>query len=78
MKGKTSASLHGMNVADAPKGTMFAFQENGWMTDELGERWFRNIFLKICGPERPQLLLLDGHSSHVSLGTLELAIANRI
>lgn len=53
VKGKTSASLHGIQVGEAPKGTVFAFQESGWMTEELGERWFRDVFLKHCGPERP-------------------------
>ena len=75
VKGKTSASLHGLNVGEAPAGTVFAFLENGWMTEELGEKWFRDVFLKQCGTELPQLLLLDGHSSHESLGLLELAVA---
>ena len=76
VRGKTSASLDGLNVGEAPAGTVFAFQENGWMTEELGEKWFLFIFLlKQCGPERAQLLLLDGHSSHETLGLLELAVA---
>ena len=75
VKGKTSASLHGLNVGEAPAGTVFAFLENGWMTEELGEKWFRDVFLKQCGTELAQLLLLDGHSSHESLGLLELAVA---
>ncbi|XP_069112283.1 tigger transposable element-derived protein 6-like [Argopecten irradians] len=78
VKGKTSASLHGMNVTEAPEGTIWGYQESGWMTEELGERWFRDVFLKQCGPERPQLLLLDGHSSHETLGILEMAVANHI
>jgi hypothetical protein len=78
VKGKTSASLHGLTVGEAPAGTVFAFQENGWMTEELGEKWFRDVFLKQCGPERPQLLLLDGHSSHETLGLLELAVRENI
>ncbi|GFS05782.1 hypothetical protein ElyMa_004690500 [Elysia marginata] len=34
------------------------------MEDVLGSQWFSKIFLNHCGPERPQLLLLDSHSSH--------------
>lgn len=75
VRGKTSASLDGLNVGEAPAGIVFAFLENGWMTEELGEKWFRDVFLKQCGTERLQLLLLDGHSSHESLGLLELAVA---
>ena len=77
-KGKTTASLHGFNTAAAPPGTMWSFQPNGWMTDELGEKWFTEIFLKHCGPQRPQVLILDGHSSHESLAILENALANDI
>ena len=43
------------------------------MNDEIGELWFRRVFLPNCGEQRPQLLILDGHSSHESLSLLELA-----
>ncbi|XP_062582083.1 uncharacterized protein LOC134243872 [Saccostrea cucullata] len=78
VKGKTSATRHGLHVNEAPPDTVFSYQENGWMTEELGERWFRDVFLKNCGPERPQLLILDGHSSHETLGLLELAMKENI
>jgi hypothetical protein len=74
VKGKTSASLHGVSVMEAPAGTIFAYQENSWMNEELGEKWFQEVFLKNCGTDR----LLDGHSSHESLGLLELAIQEQI
>lgn len=78
VKGKTSRSLHGFNTAAAPTGSKWHFQPNGWMTDEIGEMWFSDVFLKECGEARPQLLILDGHSSHESLAILELAIQNDI
>ena len=40
--------------------------------------WFREVFLKNCGPDRTQLLILDGHSSHETLGLLELVIQEDI
>ena len=43
------------------------------MEDVLGAEWFQNVFLKHCGPDRPQLLILDGHGSHEVLGLLERA-----
>lgn len=46
------------------------------MNEEIGEFWFRDVFLKNCGTERPQLLL-DGHSSHETLGLLELAVKGK-
>jgi len=60
-KEKMSASIHGFNTSAAPVGSKWTFQENGWMSDKLGEQWFMDIFLKECGDERPQVLLLDGH-----------------
>ncbi|XP_052268856.1 jerky protein homolog-like isoform X1 [Dreissena polymorpha] len=65
-KGKTVRSLHGFNTTDAPSNAVWSFQENGWINDEIGEKWFNTVFLKHCGPQRPQLLIFDGHSSQVN------------
>nr|XP_011443131.2 jerky protein homolog [Crassostrea gigas] len=78
VKGKTPRSLFGFNTTAAPPGTKWHYQANGWMSDEIGDRWFQDIFLKECGDARPQLLILDGHSSHESLAILESAIQNDI
>ncbi|KAK3108154.1 hypothetical protein FSP39_002119 [Pinctada imbricata] len=76
--GKTTVSLHGFNAEMAPAGTKWAFQENGWITDEIVEKWFTSVFLQECGPERPQILILDRHKTHECLAFLELAIENGI
>lgn len=73
VKGKTKKSLFGYNTAASPKDSVWTYHERAWMNEELGEQWFRNVFLKHCGQERPQLLILDGHGSHETLGLLELA-----
>ena len=73
VKGKTRKCLDAYNVSAAPPGTYWCFQEKAWMNDEIGELWFRQVFLPNCGEQRPQLLVLDGHSSHESLSLLELA-----
>ncbi|XP_021339753.1 uncharacterized protein LOC110440970 [Mizuhopecten yessoensis] len=78
VKGKTNLSIHGFNTAAAPSGTKWTHQDNGWMTDKIGEEWFRDVFLRECGDERPQILILDGHSSHESLAILELAKENNV
>ena len=41
VKGKTTRCLHGFNTDAAPVGTMWEFQQNGWMTDVIGEKWFK-------------------------------------
>ena len=48
------------------------------MTNVLGEKWFKNVFLRECGPERPQVLILDGQSSQESFAILECALANNV
>ena len=37
------------------------------MDQGLCVEWFQNGFLKECGPDRPQLLICDGHYSHEPL-----------
>ena len=78
VKGKTSASLHGFNTEAAPEDSIWTFEENGWMNDTIGEKWFRNVFLKNCGDQRPLLLILDGQSSHEYLAILDCALANNV
>lgn len=78
VKGKTTKSLYGYNVEQAPPGTVFTFQKNAWMDGTIGLEWFSKVFMKNCGNERPQLLILDGHSSHETLELLEAAKANNI
>ena len=78
VKGKTPKVLNAYNTAEGVWGSKYTYQERAWMEDALGELWFREHFLKFCGPERPQLILLDSHSSHETLGLLEAARANNI
>lgn len=77
-KGKTPRCLRGFNVEQAPENCLWTFQKNGWIDDAIGEKWFDSVFLKYCGPERPQLLILDGHGSHETLAIIERAIAEDI
>ncbi|XP_069110174.1 tigger transposable element-derived protein 6-like [Argopecten irradians] len=72
-KGKTRKCLQTFNTVDAPEGTLWTYQNKAWMCDILGDEWFTNVFLKNCGPERPQLLIMDSHSSHEVLSLLEKA-----
>jgi hypothetical protein len=62
--------MRGLKVREAPAGTVFDSQENGLMNEEIGEQWFKDVFLKQCGPKRRQLLILDDHSSHETLRLL--------
>lgn len=78
VKGKTNRSLRSFNTHEGPEGALWSFQKNAWMTDEMGVAWFTEIFLNYCGDDRPQVLILDNHRSHETLGLLEAATSNNI
>ena len=78
IKGKTKRCLTSLETAKAPPGSLFTHQKNAWMEDVLSTNWFKDIFLRCCGPERPQLLIWDSHHSHETLEILELARDNKI
>lgn len=73
VKGKTWKAVESFATVDAPNGTLWTYQAKAWMCDILGEMWFKQIFLKQCGPKRPQLLVMESHGSHETLGLLEEA-----
>ncbi|KAL8578093.1 hypothetical protein ACOMHN_055413 [Nucella lapillus] len=72
-KGKMVKSLHAFATFDAPADAVWTFQDKGWMNDSLGVQWFEKVFLRHCGGERPQLLILNSHSSHEVMELLEKA-----
>ena len=51
--------------------TYYSCSENGWMTTKIFQSWFPR-FLKAV-EERPLLLILDGHLTHVSIEIIEMA-----
>ncbi|XP_068219986.1 uncharacterized protein [Palaemon carinicauda] len=53
-------------------GTQYAVSENGWMTTPIFEDIFK-YFVDETKDRRPLLLILDGHISHTSIATVELA-----
>ena len=48
------------------------------MENTLGVEWFKKVFIPNSGTTRPQLLLLDSHTSHEVLELLELAKEQQI
>lgn len=59
-------------------GTSYAATKNGWMEVEVFENYLQNTFVKNIGPERPVLLIYDGHSTHISIKIIEMALAEQI
>ena len=48
------------------------------MDSELYISWFKKIFLKCCSPERPVMLVQDGHKLHMTVDLIDLARANNV
>ena len=55
-----------------------AATESGFMNTGIFYEWFVKMFVPNCGKERPVLLVMDNHISHVSIQTIEAAIENDI
>ena len=45
-------------------GTRYGLSDSGWTDQALFYRWLEEHFLFHAVPDRPLLLLVDGHSSH--------------
>lgn len=56
----------------AIEGTTYAVTENGWMTQNIFDSWFTTFCERVV--ERPLLIVLDGHSSHLSLSFIKRAM----
>ena len=61
-----------MATGEVP-GTFYGLTDTGWMDSELFHKWFVHHFLVHATPKRPLLLLMDGHTSHYDVHTLDIA-----
>ena len=57
---------------------LFTRKVSGWIDGELYLAWMKKVFFKFCGSQRPVVLFVDGHASHVSLDVIDLARENDI
>ena len=64
---------------NGPKDATYAVTESGWMSDVIFEQWFWNSFIPhVSSTTKPVIIFLDGHGSHLTYGTVKLAIKNQI
>ncbi|XP_045177185.2 uncharacterized protein LOC123537512 isoform X1 [Mercenaria mercenaria] len=61
-----------------PSSWHFGHSENGYMDRDLFHKWFVNVFVPNCGRERPVILVMDNHDSHISIAVIEKAISEGI
>ena len=45
----------------------FGISKTGWTNDDLGIRWLREVFELGTQSGNSRLLILDGHSSHLTV-----------
>ena len=62
---------------DTQPETYFGFTESGWITTTVFYSWLQKFATRIKDI-RPLLLMFDGHSSHLSLETIEFAMEEGI
>ena len=57
--------------------TFYGVSDSGWMTTKIFNDWFQH-FAEKTKDTRPLLLLFDGHLTHMSIDTIDLAIEENI
>ena len=65
-------------TSNGPPSSIFCTSTNGSMDKELFLNWFKKIFLPHTSRERPQLVLMDNHSSHISIDLIDSARKNNV
>ncbi|KAJ8038340.1 Tigger transposable element-derived protein 6 [Holothuria leucospilota] len=65
-------------LAGAPPGSLASFTESGWMTQLAFQHWFKDLFIKSIGKERPVVLLLDSHQGHINFDLFKMAEENNV
>jgi len=66
-KGKRMSAAMTDSLTSAPEGSLIALTESGYITSEMMVRWGEHFckYKPQGDPEVPDVLLLDGHSTHV-------------
>lgn len=76
----------GINVWDqwvAPEGTGFpgttyAASKKGWMETDIFRNYFMKTLIPFLGEKRPQLIIYDGHATHIDIDIISKAIEENI
>ncbi|CAF3241860.1 unnamed protein product [Rotaria socialis] len=60
-------------------GTTYKCSESGWISEGLFTEWFKSCFLERTKHiDRPLLLVMDSHPTHINIDVIELAIKNKV
>ena len=73
----TQLKISGLNwTPNGPAGAKYNVSEKGWMDTTSFHDWFTNFFIQLLPEGRPVVLIMDGHASHLSIGTIKAAVDN--
>lgn len=56
----------------------YAASARGWMETDIFYNYMEKVLIPALGEERPVLVIYDGHSTHVDVKVIELAIKNDV
>ena len=68
-------------TTDGLDNAVYSFSDSGWMMDINFEKWFETFFIPQAHRRAPNvwhILFFDGHASHISYRTCEIAVQNKI
>ncbi|KAK6186858.1 hypothetical protein SNE40_006124 [Patella caerulea] len=66
-------------ITGAPVGTIGTANPSGWMTTEIFETWLEHFIDHSHSTiDKPTLLIMDNHKSHVSIRTIDKAKENGV
>jgi hypothetical protein len=65
-----------LNIASHCYSYVLLLSDNGWMTSDIFEAWLAN-FIRVV-KQRPIVLVLDGHKTHIGINVIKLAMENGI
>ena len=65
-------------ITQGPINALYAKSPNGYMDEELFYSWFSNSFVPHTNHLGKQILIIDGHDSHMSLKLIDSAIENNV
>ena len=72
------AYMGGAYTFEGSDDALYGKSESGYVDSELFIKRMEKIFLKFAVPERPKILFIDEHKSHINLDVIDMARSNDV
>lgn len=70
--------LYGNWTTGGPQGALYGCSPSGWMMDNIFESWLQAFAKYVEHRDKPILLLMDGHGSHLTYQSAKICKENQI